>query len=130
MTDFVTVNIGRNAESGQNCRGRSATCWGTFAIMYAVVNRLRLKTPIPSDVWERAQDVVPAQAREVPGFRSLHVIEMPGDEVVLVVVADSAETLDRIAERVGNTWMRENVLPHLAEPPDRQVGKIVATSES
>lgn len=97
--------------------------------MYAVVNRLRLSTPIPPEVWERAQAEVPARARQVPGFRSLQVIEVSADEVVLVVLADSAEALDRIADEVGNSWMREHVLPHLASPPERQVGKVVATSE-
>lgn len=97
--------------------------------MHAVVNRLRLSTPIPPEVWSRAQAEVPARAREVPGFKALHVIEVSDDEVVLVVLADSAETLDRVATEVGNTWMREHVMPHLAGPPDRQIGKVVATSD-
>ena len=65
--------------------------------MYAVVNRLQLSTPIPPDVWERAQTEVPAGAREVPGFKALYVIEVTDEAVVLVVVADTAESLDRIA---------------------------------
>jgi hypothetical protein len=97
--------------------------------MHAVVNRLRLATPIPAEVWSRAQDEVPPLAREVPGFRALYVIEMTDDEVVLLVVGDSAEALDRVASEVGNTWMRENVIPYLAAPPDRQIGKVVASSD-
>ena len=97
--------------------------------MYAVVNRLRLAAPIPEEVWDRAQMEVPPLARAVPGFVSLHVIEVETDEVVLLVMADTAEALDRIATEVGNTWMRENVIPHLASPPERQVGKVVASSE-
>ena len=103
---------------------------GTFAGMYAVVNRLRLSKPIPPEVWERAQAEVPPLARQVPGFKSLHVIEISDDEIVLVVVADSAETLDRVATEVGNAWMRENVIPYLASPPDRQIGKVVASTEA
>ncbi|HET6816783.1 MAG TPA: hypothetical protein VFH66_06105 [Mycobacteriales bacterium] len=97
--------------------------------MHAVVNRLRLSEPIPPDVWSRAQAEVPPLAREVPGFKALHVIEISDDEVVLVVLADSAETLDRVATEVGNSWMRENVIPYLAGPPDRQIGKVVASSD-
>jgi hypothetical protein len=59
----------------------------------------------------------------------MYVIEVTEEEVVLVVVADTAETLDRVATEVGNAWMRENVIPHLAGPPDRQMGKVVASSE-
>jgi hypothetical protein len=72
---------------------------------------------------------VRSAACTVPGFRALHVIELTDDEVVLVVLADTAEALDRIATEVGNSWMRENVIPHLAAPPDRQIGKVVATSD-
>lgn len=98
--------------------------------MYAVVNRLRLSTPIPQDVWDRAQTEVPPRAREVPGFKALYVIQVTDDEVVLLVVADSAETLDRVATEAGNAWMRDNVIAHLASPPERQIGKVVASSES
>lgn len=98
--------------------------------MHAVVNRLRLSTPIPPEVWARAQAEVAPRAREVPGFQALYVVEVTDEEVVLVIVAESAETLDRVATEAGNAWMREHVLPHLAAPPDRQVGKVVASSES
>lgn len=97
--------------------------------MHAVVSRLHLKTPIPPGVWDRAHVEVPALARNVPGFQALHVIEMSDEEVVLVVLADSAEALDRIATEVGNAWMVDNVIPHLAAPPDRQIGTVVASSE-
>ncbi len=98
--------------------------------MYAVVNRLRLKSAIPPEVWERAQAELPARAREVPGFEALYVIEVADDEVVLLVVGDTAETLDRVASEVGNDWMTDNVIPHLAAPPDRQIGKVVASAAS
>lgn len=98
--------------------------------MHAVVNRLRLSRPLSPEVWSRAQAEVLPLARQVPGFKSLHVIEMTDEEVVLVIVADTAETLDRVATEAGNAWMRENVIPHLAAPPDRQIGRVVATSET
>jgi hypothetical protein len=97
--------------------------------VHAVVNRLRLKSAIPPEVWERAQAEVPTRARTIPGFHALHIIEVSEYEVVLVVIAETAEALDRIANEIGNTWMRENVIPHLAAPPDRQVGRVVATSD-
>ena len=68
--------------------------------------------------------------REVQGFKAFHVIEIDPSEVVLVIVADAAETLDRIASEVGNAWMRDNVLPHLAEPPSRRIGTVLASSDS
>lgn len=98
--------------------------------MHAVVNRLSLSTPIPPDVWSRAETEVVASAQQIPGFRALYVIEVSADEVVLLIIGDSAETLDRVATEAGNAWMRENVIPHLAAPPDRRIGKVVASSEA
>ena len=98
--------------------------------MHAVVNRLRLTPDRPADLWSRAQDEVPARARQVPGFHSVDMIELSATEVVLVVVADSPATLDRIADEVGNAWMRENVFPYLAGPPERQIGEVVVTSDT
>lgn len=97
--------------------------------MYAVVNHLHLSMPIGPDVWERAEAELPRRMREVEGFQAFHVIQVADDHLILVIVADSAEVLDRIAGDVGGDWMRENIVRHLAEPPQRLVGKIVATSE-
>lgn len=66
---------------------------------------------------KRAQAELPARMRQIEGFERFHVIEMAPDEVVLVIVADTAETLDRIASDVGDTWMREHVMPHLSRHP-------------
>lgn len=95
--------------------------------MNAVVNRLRLNTTISPDVWQRAETELPTLMKQIAGFETFYAIEVSPDEMVLVIVADTAETLDRIATEVGNSWMREHVAPHLAEPPSRQIGRIVAS---
>jgi hypothetical protein len=93
--------------------------------MYSVVNRLRLKDPIPADVWGKPAEGVIARMREVEGFHSLQVVGISSDEVVLIITADTAERLDQIATDIGSPWMREYVVPHLAEPPDRQLGAVL-----
>lgn len=93
--------------------------------MYSVVNRLRLKDPIPADVWGQPAEDVLAQMREVEGFHSLQVVGISSDEVVLIITADTAECLDQIATDIGSPWMREYVVPHLAEPPVRQLGEVL-----
>ncbi len=96
--------------------------------MHAVVNRLRLNSAIPPDVWARAQAELPSRTRGIQGVDAFHVFELGPEDLVRIIVAETPETLDRIASEVGNTWMREHVLPHLAEPPSRQIGKVVASS--
>jgi hypothetical protein len=43
-------------------------------------------------------------------------------------MADSPETLERIATDIGSPWMRANVVPLLAGPPQRSVGPVLAGS--
>ncbi|HVU61471.1 MAG TPA: hypothetical protein VHD58_07435 [Mycobacteriales bacterium] len=93
--------------------------------MYSVVNRLRLKNPIPAAVWGEPAEEVLAQMRQVEGFHSLQVVGISSDEVVLIITADTAERLDQIATDIGSPWMVEYVVPHLAEPPSRQLGEVL-----
>jgi hypothetical protein len=48
--------------------------------------------------------------------------------VVLLITGDDAAVLDRVATEVGTPWMREHVVPLLAEPPDRHLGPVIASA--
>lgn len=95
--------------------------------MHAVINHLRLKEPISDDVWDLTERELAARCREIEGFDSAKVVRIADDHIVLVIVADSAATLDRIATEAGNDFMVEHVIPHLAEPPQRAIGEVVAS---
>ena len=98
------------------------------SIMYSVVNRLLLASPVPAEVWDEPAKVVLAKLREVEGFHSVQVVEVSSEELVLVITADTAERLDQIATEVGSPWIIEHIAPHLAGPPNRQVGKVLMSS--
>lgn len=93
--------------------------------MYSVVNRLKLKEPIPADVWGEPASAVLDQLRAIDGFDSIQIVALSSDELVLIITTDTAERLDEIASGVGGEWMVEHVVPHLAEPPNRQVGEVL-----
>lgn len=95
--------------------------------MHAVVNRLSFAGPVDPDAFGSLDEVVEAM-RAVDGFVACHVIQTGSDEVTLVIIADSSETLDRIATDIGSPWMRENIVPLLVGPPNRQVGPVLAGS--
>lgn len=63
----------------------------------------------------------------VGGFSGLNIIEVANDHVVLMIMGDDANVLDRMATEVGTPWMRENVAPLLAGPPERHMGPIIAS---
>ena len=95
--------------------------------MHAVVNTLRFAADVDPALFADMDDVV-AGMRAVPGFVGAHVVQSGVREVVLVILGDSAEALDRVATEVGSPWMAEHVVPLLAEPPDRRVGPVLVTA--
>lgn len=95
--------------------------------MQAVVNRIRLKSPIDAAVFAVARRDIPPRAAEIEGLQAFHVLRVSEDELVVLVIGDSEEALDRMRAEVGNAWMRENVVPHAAAPPERVVGEAVVS---
>ena len=97
--------------------------------VHVVVNRVRLKEPIDDAVFEAAQREMPARVSEITGIRSFHVARAGDEELLVVIVGDDEDAIDRMRDEVGNEWMRANVVPHAASPPDRVVGEVVAVFE-
>jgi hypothetical protein len=95
----------------------------------AVINHLHFRDAPSPDLFARAEDEVVPQAREIEGFRGLHVLEVAPDHYILIIIGDTPEVLDRVATEVGSPWMMTNVVPLLASPPERHVGPLVATSD-
>ena len=94
--------------------------------MHAVVNRIRLKEPIADEAFREAETQMPARAAAVDGLRAVRLIRA-GDELLVVILADHEAALEAFRESFGNAWMRENVIPHAAGPPERLVGEVVAS---
>jgi hypothetical protein len=96
--------------------------------MHAVLNHLHFSQDVDADLFAAAEtDLVP-RMRAIEGFRGFHVVQTSPTDVTLVIFAVDAETLDRIATEVGSPWMRANVLPLLAAPPDRNLGPVLTSS--
>jgi hypothetical protein len=67
--------------------------------------------------------------KAIDGFKGFHVVQVAANEVILLILGDTVEVLNRIATEVGSSWMSANVVPLLTTPPDRQIGAIVASIE-
>ena len=96
--------------------------------MAAVVNHLHFKDAVDPQLFAAAERDLIAQMRAIDGFQDLHVIQTSDRDVVLVVLADDVDTLNRLATEVGSPWMTANVLPLLASPPERHIGPTIASS--
>jgi hypothetical protein len=95
--------------------------------MHAVINTLRFKDPVDPTLFARAEYELADQMRSIEGFQGFRVVQVADDQVVMVIFADAAEVLDRMATELGNTWMGANVAPLLDGPPDRRIGPIIAS---
>jgi hypothetical protein len=95
--------------------------------MHAVINTLRFRHSVDRALFMRAERELAEQMRGLEGFQGFRVVQVADDQVMLVIFADTTETLDRMATELGNTWMAANVAPLLDGPPDRRIGPIIAS---
>ena len=96
--------------------------------MAGVVNHLRFKEAVDPALFANAERDLTAQMQAIEGFQDFYVIQTSDTEVILVILGDTSEVLDRVATEVGSPWMMANVVPLLAGPPDRQIGLTVGSS--
>jgi hypothetical protein len=95
--------------------------------MHAVINTLRFKDSVDVALFMRAEHELADRMRALEGFQGFRVVQVADDQVVMVIFADAAEVLDRMATELGNTWMGANVAPLLDGPPDRRLGPVIAS---
>ena len=96
--------------------------------MHAVVNNLRFKDSVDPAVFTAAEQHLAQHMGAIEGFRSFQVVQVADDQVILVILGDDAEVLDRLATEVGSPWMVANVFPLLAGPPERSIGPVIAST--
>jgi hypothetical protein len=95
--------------------------------MHAVVNHLRFAAPVTPETIEKFQaDAVPRLLQA--GCLEAHVVEVDERHLILVLLFESPESVDRITETIGSPFMREHVVHLLDQPTERSVGEVVATS--
>ena len=98
--------------------------------MAGVVNHLRFKEAVDPELFASAERELTTQMRAIQGFQGFHVIQTSDTDVILVILGDDVDVLNRLATEVGSPWMTANVVPHLAGPPDRHIGPTIASSRA
>lgn len=89
-----------------------------------VVNHLTFAEPIPASVIESARGAV--QVVVEAGGLDARLIKVDETHAILLLTFADFETEERIKSEVGGPWMREHIVPLLAEPTERASGEIVA----
>jgi hypothetical protein len=62
---------------------------------------------------------------KMPGFANAFCVQVADDGIVVTVICESEESLERCHQEVGSPWVGENLSPYLAST-DRKVGPVIA----
>ncbi len=95
--------------------------------MAAVVNHLHFKDPVDATLLARAETELGPAMRAITSFRGFHMIQISDRHVILIIMADTVQALDKIATEVGSPWMLAHVVPFLDRPPQRHIGPTIAS---
>ena len=90
--------------------------------MRMVVNHLTFAEPIPASVIESARGAV--QAVVEAGGLDARLVKVDETHAILVLTFADFETEERIKSEVGGPWMREHIVPLLAEPTERASARL------
>lgn len=97
--------------------------------MHAVVNRIQLGEPLTDEDLAAARRDLATAAPAIQGLAALHILRTDDGDLLVLVLGDDEDALERTRTKLGNTWMREHVIPHAAGAPERTVAEALITYE-
>jgi len=97
--------------------------------MYAVVNHMKLSTPLDENVIRRMNDELMSDLVKLPGVAHALCVQVADDGIVIIVICDSEKSLERAHQEVGSPWVGQNLSFYVAGT-DRKTGPVIARSEN
>ncbi len=96
--------------------------------MHVVVNHLRFRDAVTEATVEACRDGVRMVVDA--GGRSARVLRVDERHMILLLDFASAKDADRVAREVGGPWMREHIVPLLADGTERSLGEVIASAHA
>ena len=97
--------------------------------MYAVVNHMKLSKSLDDSIIGRMNSELMSDIAKMPGVDNAICVQVSDDGIVVIVMCESAESLERVHQEVGLPWVRGNLTPYLAST-DRKVGPVIARPQN
>lgn len=97
--------------------------------MYAVVNHMKLSRSLDNNIIGRMNSELMANISKMPGAAHGLCVQVADDGIVIIVICESEEALERVHQKVGSPWVGENLAPYLAST-DRKTGPVIARSQN
>jgi hypothetical protein len=89
------------------------------------VNDLKLGRPPDNDIIERMNSQLMSNIAKMPGVVDARCVQVADDGIVVVVICESEDCLERVYQMVGSPWVGQNLKLYLAST-DRKVGPVIA----
>lgn len=93
---------------------------------WVVVNQLHFRDPATEATLQACQDAVRGVVDA--GATAARVLKVDDTHLILLLEFPSLDEANRVAQEVGGPWMREHIVPLLAEGTERSVGVVVASA--
>jgi hypothetical protein len=97
--------------------------------MYAVVNHMKLSKPLDENIIRRMNTELMTDLVKLPGVAHALCVQVADDGIVISVICDSEESLERAHQEVGSPWVGQNLSLYLVST-DRKTGPVIARSEN
>ena len=81
--------------------------------MYAVVNHMKLSKSLDDSIIGRMNSELMSDIAKMPGVDNAFCVQVGDDGIVVSVMFESAESLERVHQEVGLPWVRGNLTPYL-----------------
>ncbi len=94
--------------------------------MHVVVNHLHLRDPATEATIQACHEAVRLVVDA--GATAARVLKVEDTHLILLLEFRSSDEANRIAQEVGGPWMREHIVPLLAEGTQRSVGVVIASA--
>ncbi len=97
--------------------------------MHAVISRIQLREPLTREQIVATQRDVDGAAGAVDGLAAIHILRTEDGDLVVLVLGEDQDALDRTRDVLGNALMRKHVIPHAAGPPERTIAEALVSWE-
>ena len=94
--------------------------------MNIVVNHLHFRDQVSAETLQSFQSAVRLSVDA--GASAARVLQVDEKHLILLLEFASQDLADRVAREVGGPWMREHIVPLLADGTQRSVGAVVASA--
>lgn len=94
--------------------------------MYAVINHLHFRDPMTTATVQALRGAVHKVVDA--GALAARVIQVEDTHAILQLDFSTPEDADRVSREIGGPWMRENIVPLLANGTDRSAGQVIAAA--